>query len=173
LLQLDEVEELANRAFTSLHHYYAHEYRAAHESSIAERSLEMLDEHGILVTMDWKMKFLAYLYRESQQSFFGKAGIGWHGVMVMRKLADGDYAVSYYDQVLSEGKEDSLASLQVRPLTRAAVWGPYGNPCTHVGSVGPISPQCGRALWEGACHCIYGRTMWARNRRSVGGSMPL
>jgi hypothetical protein len=120
-----------------LNHYYAHEYRAAHESSIAERSLEMLDEHGILVTMDWKMKFLAYLYRESQSSFFGKAGIAWHGVMVIRKDADGDFTVSYYDQVLSEGKEDCVASLQVRPLKRAAVWAPIWEPMNPRGVNGP------------------------------------
>ena len=89
LCVLEEMQELFARVFVSLNHYFAHEFRAAHESTNTARLLKLLDEEegGIFVTMDWKMKFLSYVYRESQSDFFGKRGYPWHGVMASKNPA--------------------------------------------------------------------------------------
>ena len=71
-----------------------------------------------MITLDWKMKFLAYLFRESQAEFFGKKGIPWHGVMFAYAGEDEDhhFNVEYIDQIMYAGKEDGHNTLQALVL---------------------------------------------------------
>ena len=63
------------------------------------------------------MKFLSSSFREAMADFFGKAGMPWHGVMLVRKphgseqVSEGEYVVSYIDGMMSDKKEDGFATL--------------------------------------------------------------
>ena len=63
------------------------------------------------------MKFLSASFREAMAEFFGKAGMPWHGAMMIRRThgdeaaADGEYVVSYIDAMMSDKKEDGFATL--------------------------------------------------------------
>jgi hypothetical protein len=77
--------------------------------------------------MDWKMKFLALMYREGQDSFFGKKGIPWQGLLIMAprrvpitpaQRASGEsefecgvYDAYYYNEIMDDNKEDGAAAL--------------------------------------------------------------
>lgn len=69
------------------------------------------------------MKFLSMVFMETQQEFFGKAGIPWHGGMALMKLVptggeddDGDcavddYTIVFFDFITDSKKEDGFAVL--------------------------------------------------------------
>ena len=111
----------AHGCFASLKHWYAHELRAAHEAKVSERILEKLGQSGVMITLDWKMKFLPFFFREAQSDFFGKAGIPWQGVMLVFSadgvadagaLVEGEFLCEFVDQVMTGRKEDGAASFQ-------------------------------------------------------------
>lgn len=47
--------------------------------------MQELDETGCIIIADWKMKFLSHSFREAMSDFFGKAGMPWHGTMIIRR----------------------------------------------------------------------------------------
>ena len=59
--------------------------------------------------------------RESMVQFFGKAGIAWHGMLIMRLatagereaagLSEGSFMVEYTDSIMDDMKEDGFAVL--------------------------------------------------------------
>jgi hypothetical protein len=63
------------------------------------------------------MKFLSASFREAMSDFFGKAGMPWHGVMLIRRakegegLSEGVFVVSYIDGMMTDKKEDGFATL--------------------------------------------------------------
>ena len=72
--------------------------------------------------MDWKMKFMSLVFRESQAQWFGKAGIPWHGAMALMKYVppddqeDGDmddYTMLFFDFMTDHKKEGSFSSLSM------------------------------------------------------------
>mmetsp|Transcript_4566 Transcript_4566/g.11390 ORF Transcript_4566/g.11390 Transcript_4566/m.11390 type:complete len:123 (+) Transcript_4566:199-567(+) len=63
------------------------------------------------------MKWTSLKFRETQPEWFGKSGIGWHGIMMMEKYVpedDGAVApdqccITYYDFLTGDKKEDAFA----------------------------------------------------------------
>lgn len=57
--------------------------------------------------MDWEMKFLPFIYRETQSDFFGKRGISWHcSCLVIRSLSDQDHLELFtYVHILENGTQ--------------------------------------------------------------------
>ena len=55
-----------------------------------------MDENGIMIVMDWAMKFLPTRYREQMSDFYGKRGRSWHVACVISKTADGKLEVDTY-----------------------------------------------------------------------------
>ena len=47
--------------------------------------LRTLENDEVVVVADWKMKFLASVFREGMHEYFGKRGMPWHGIMLIRK----------------------------------------------------------------------------------------
>jgi hypothetical protein len=85
--------------------------RAAHERFVPSKLLEELEEGMSLTTNDWKMKFTAFQYRESQPDFFGKTGIPWNGMMIAYKEG-GEIRVEFVDIIVHDSKEDAVSSFQ-------------------------------------------------------------
>ena len=101
--------------------FAAHERRAAHEATVFDKLLQWLqslpNRDGVVIICDWKMKFLSASFREAMSSFFGKAGMPWHGMMFIRcattheQAADGEFIASYVDSVTDDKKEDGFSTL--------------------------------------------------------------
>ena len=95
--------------------YMKHQVRAVYEGSSRGICQGSLQANQIWVTCDWKMKWLAMLFRESMVQFFGKSGIAWHGMMVIRLATPSETAVAgagagslrcqYIDSVGDDAKE--------------------------------------------------------------------
>ena len=51
----------------------------------------------IYLNHDWAMKFLPVKSREPQSEFFGKRGISWHIIVVMKNDANGDDYINAFD----------------------------------------------------------------------------
>ena len=117
-----EVKTLSKRALKRFSAFFAHERRAAHESGVMDMLLRELDETGCVLVADWKMKFLSASFREAMSDFFGKAGMPWHGVMLIRRAhgdearAEGEYVVSYVDAQMLDKREDGFATLSAIEL---------------------------------------------------------
>ena len=61
---------------------------------MSRAAMSLFGPHGA------QMKFLPSSYREAMANFFGKAGMPWHGVMMVRK-AHGDEKVEEGEYVVS------------------------------------------------------------------------
>ena len=105
-----ELSILIERDLDLVDLYYAHEVRAFHEESMPAKTIESLEAGECHTTCDWKMKFMAFQYREKQEKFFGKRGIPWHGAMMIWKGENGGYLVEFEDAVLQGGNEDATVS---------------------------------------------------------------
>lgn len=54
--------------------YLRHEVRGYWEGAVRQKYIDRLGPHQVVIVLDWKMKFLMSLFRESMVEFFGKAG---------------------------------------------------------------------------------------------------
>ena len=74
---------------------------------------ETLGESEFVEVVDWKMKWLMFLLRETQVDFFGKADTCWHGCMyVMTEPSDRTRLRTWYVHCVSDDKkEDSFHSM--------------------------------------------------------------
>jgi hypothetical protein len=67
------------------------------------------------------MKWVSMLFRETQQEWFGKAGIAWHGAMfIMKYRPDKDseldldeFTIVFHDMLSDDKKEDGFAVLSM------------------------------------------------------------
>jgi hypothetical protein len=62
-----------------------HQIRSIHQATALEQALNELDDSSVLLISDWAMKFLPQHYREPQREFFGKRGMPWHLIYVIRR----------------------------------------------------------------------------------------
>ena len=85
--------------------------RAAHESAVPSRILENLGDGECMTTADWKMKFMAFQFREAQTNFFGKRGIPWHGIMIAYKVGE-ELRVEFIDAIVRDSDEDAVSTFQ-------------------------------------------------------------
>jgi hypothetical protein len=82
---INNLLELCDRLEHHTNTYWAHKIRSHHDRGVLQQQVDQLKEHQILVIADWKMKLQMLLYRESMVEFFGKRGIPFHGLMIIRK----------------------------------------------------------------------------------------
>ena len=62
----------------------AHLVRSHHENQAKGKVCSKLKPNQAVITIDWKMKWLATTFRESQEEWFGKAGMIWQGTIVVK-----------------------------------------------------------------------------------------
>lgn len=103
--------------------YIAHQFRVAYESETLQEVQDTLQVDEILIVLDWKMKLLVMLYRESQVQYFGKRGICVMGGLVIRRKTpteietekrsgefESDHHVEFFDLLADHVKEDCFTS---------------------------------------------------------------
>lgn len=63
--------------------------------------------------IDYKQKFEPVEYRESQQNYFGKRGITWHGALLIYQDPENSYqtAVHYFDQIIDNDSVQDFTSV--------------------------------------------------------------
>jgi hypothetical protein len=123
-----------DRFKAKLESYVTHIIRGTYENQVRGIVTGKMRENGAIIVADWKMKWLMEVFRESQVQFFGKAGICWHGAMVIRKATaaemaedaqggsqkSGSLRVFYFDAVTDDKKEcafGTLSALEVQLQT--------------------------------------------------------
>jgi hypothetical protein len=87
----DIAEELmltAEKALERISDWKAHILRTQNQEEGRYKALEELQEHQLLIVMDWAMKFLPALYREKQSDFFGQKGMSWHVSVAIFRAED-------------------------------------------------------------------------------------
>jgi hypothetical protein len=97
--------------------YWTHKVRSVHEKNQLANSIDGLLDHQCILISDWKMKLQMLLFRESMVEFYGKRGIPWLGVMIIRKkLASekkpndtSNCIVEFTDVLMDDTKEDGPA----------------------------------------------------------------
>jgi hypothetical protein len=119
---------------TSLLNYVSHLIRSSAEHNQLDDMLDRLQPNQAVAVLDWKMKLLSLVYRESMVEFFAKRGIPWFGVMLIRRrtaaekaseLADRsakglpitedkgflirEFQSTFYDCLSDDSKEDAFA----------------------------------------------------------------
>lgn len=115
------LHQFVDRREDQLHTLIGHLIRSKHESKAIEKILEGLKANQIAIFEDFKMKLLAFFYRESQASFFGKRGMSWLGFLIVRRktpteiaaLKDSvtEYVSVFYDVIADDAKEDGESLL--------------------------------------------------------------
>lgn len=111
--------------------YLGHVVRKTHELALEQAVMAgLMDIHGVLVRIDYKMKFLPLIFREGQSQFFGKKGFSFGGVSLCRfrteaekaaLVAEGakyvsDCIVTTVDVTSDDSTEDSEAAIRYFPL---------------------------------------------------------
>lgn len=81
--------------------------RTVHQDGARASVLQNLENDQGLLVMDWGMKFLPFIYRETQADFFGKRGISWHfSCLVIRSPSDQDQLEIFtYVHILENGTQ--------------------------------------------------------------------
>ena len=92
--------------------------RTVNQDLCRENLLHNLSNDEIYLNLDWAIKFLPVKSREPQSEFFGKRGISWHIIMVMKNdatvenqnnISDEDSYVSDDSQEISEQEMADLS----------------------------------------------------------------
>ena len=92
--------------------------RCIHESKAPRILIARLVYGKAGAITDWKAKVLTMVYREGQNKFFGKTGVGLMGTMFYVVTDDGEIEISYFDAVMAaDGSEDGIASFAIFKLS--------------------------------------------------------
>lgn len=105
---LEEFRERIKLHQTHLNFYLGHAVRSHHSAAVKVKIPAGLKEHQACVTADYKMKYLQSQYRESQQDWFAKAGMTWHGVWVS-VLREKKFVSHFFHNVSDDKREDGFA----------------------------------------------------------------
>eukprot|EP00733_Pompholyxophrys_punicea_P000764 Pompholyxophrys_punicea_v1_NODE_271_length_2436_cov_24.816464.p1 type:complete len:709 gc:universal NODE_271_length_2436_cov_24.816464:251-2377(+) len=111
-----ELREEILHCISDLQQYQAHLVRSFHQRKTLEDLSKSLEHNECVLIMDWKMKILPTMYRESMKEFFGKAGLSLHGTAVIFNSVEenrnmGDQQVIFFDDAWDDGKQDAFAVL--------------------------------------------------------------
>lgn len=88
----------------SLLTYMTHVVRSTLNKDRLDSILEHLQMDETRVIMDWKMKLLMTVFRESMFDYFGKRGIPWMGTMLVRLKMEAEINPEKADQRKPTGK---------------------------------------------------------------------
>ena len=98
------------------HSYTGHLMRTIHQADNIEHLISGLGLDEAILTMDYKMKLAAMSFRESQQNYFGKRGMCWHGAMLHYRHQNEDEGekkirIHYFDQVIENDTVQDFTSV--------------------------------------------------------------
>jgi len=123
-------EYLGETLVKNLDIYLGHLVRKVHETDMEQKIFSDLDKSTqCVITMDYKMKVLSMVWRESMSHFFGKRGISFLGFAITRskteaeKAAEGvydqahprvasfrsEFVTEFYDAISDDATEDGWA----------------------------------------------------------------
>jgi hypothetical protein len=77
----DDIKDRICGQANHLKYYIGHLMRSHHESKVRSEVMELMAEVEVLLTADFKMKFLSTMFMERQQEFFEKAGMTLSGTI--------------------------------------------------------------------------------------------
>ena len=110
--QFEDKNYLAKLYKKSVMKYIGHLVRSHIEEQNKIDRRENLTLDSVEITADFKMKWTMLLLKETQQEWFGKAGVTWHGMMVIYRYAadslNDEYTVDYYHTLSDDKKEDGF-----------------------------------------------------------------
>ena len=87
-INLDELSQFKNdfnRNSEAILNWKRHQLRSVHQDHARDHVLDQLDGSSVFIVMDWAMKWIETKYREKQSDWFGKKGLPWHLVVVIRR----------------------------------------------------------------------------------------
>lgn len=85
----DEIAYELENAGKNIMEWKKHLLRTVYEDGARASVLQNLENDQGLLVMDWGMKYLPFIYRETQSDVFGKRGISWHfSCLVIRSPSD-------------------------------------------------------------------------------------
>ena len=88
----------------------AHLLRTANQEIGKQTALQQLQHDGVLIVMDWAMKYMPQKFREKMTDFFGKRGISWHvSAVISRKDGLDDFDVQCYVHIFDHVTQDWFA----------------------------------------------------------------
>ena len=91
----------------------AHQLRSLQQDMPRTDMVQQLDESAVLLTQDWAMKFLPQKYRETQADWFGKRGISWHIIVVVRRPANGNLQHQAFVHIADNCSQDTSVVLAI------------------------------------------------------------
>ena len=71
-----------------------------------------MKEKGVLVTLDWAMKFLPRKYREGSVDWFAKRGLNWHICVTMKVKRHFESVTHIFNQDAASTMTDAVKDLQ-------------------------------------------------------------
>ena len=107
--QREEMKYDFKQAKVNVYNWKAHIMRAENQEEGKQDVLKKLDNHTVLILMDWAMKFNKMKYREKQSEWFAKRGINWHVSSVVTRGSDDDFRVSYFAHLFNSCTQDWFA----------------------------------------------------------------
>ena len=79
-----------------------------HQADSVERLINELEDDQAVLTIDYKQKIAPISsYRESQQNYFGKRGMCWHGSDEQQKVV----RVHYFDYIIENDTVQDFTSV--------------------------------------------------------------
>eukprot|EP00733_Pompholyxophrys_punicea_P000504 Pompholyxophrys_punicea_v1_NODE_143_length_3211_cov_4.433777.p1 type:complete len:280 gc:universal NODE_143_length_3211_cov_4.433777:1594-2433(+) len=97
--------------------FMGHVIRSTHQRSVTGKIIDSLQDDEVYMIIDWKMKILLFMFRETMRKFFGKAGLSLHGCAVIMKPQGSpsmdDKDILYFDDATDDGQQDAFAVLSM------------------------------------------------------------
>ena len=86
----------------------AHHTRKVYLNQQLKANLRELDQNGVLIIVDYKMRVNPQSTRETKADFYGKRGFTLHSVLVYTKSEDNrNLNISVFDHWSSDTKQDA------------------------------------------------------------------
>jgi hypothetical protein len=102
--QQEELKELQEM----LKYYLAHLTRKGYLNSQFNANLLQLDNNGILIVVDYKMRILPKRARETKQDFYAKRGWALHTVLVyFKNQENNELEIQAFDHWSNDNKQDA------------------------------------------------------------------
>ena len=108
----DEMKYVVSLAKKKIEAWKAHLLRSINQDEARLDVLKNLDDHSVLLVLDWAMKYLPRKYRDSQSDWFEKRGISWHISTATRK-SDGQHEMLTFVHIFQSCNQDSVTVLAI------------------------------------------------------------
>ena len=112
LQEKEEMKFVVAQAKKNIEAWKSHLIRSVNQDEARLEIIDNLDDHSVLIVLDWAMKFIPRKYRESQADWFGKRGMSWHVSVAMRK-GDGKLQNLTLVHVFDKSNQDSMFVIAV------------------------------------------------------------